>query len=391
MLFKRIFGVALLSAVVACGGVVSTVSKVQAEIPGEVSVGGATLVLINFFDQDNKGTGPDRNQFDFAVNLDFEWKILPNVTVVTQLQGGTGGGSFGFQGPEPAVTDLNVTFTSDQPNLSVTVGSFDTPFGEETANLTNNAGAFGNAFILNSLFYSSFGGQVGTLNTLGVMGTMSMPAADLTLAVTNGTDEGAHNPDGNFEWVISAGTSAILDGLRLAGSYMQSDDAFDDPATTDDPATAEDESLDFAGFGADFQGWMVDGSYQITEGSYIKGYVGGIEFDDSIAATKDDVGIWMGEVAYGQGPWQLAFRLSGWDPDDDDGAGVKNGLIPNPGLSSEWDEVDPRTDQSVQRLQAGGSWRFTDALVMKALYVKDDYDKEDFDMDGFMLVLNGRF
>jgi len=363
----------------------------------EVSVGGNYMGLINTFDVDHsKAVDPERNQFDFAVNIDFEWKIKPNIIIFTQLQGGTGGGSLGFVGPEPAVTDLNITFEFDDSGLVLVIGSFDTPFGEQTEYLTNNADSFRNPFLLNSLFYSAFGGTVGTLNTLGMMGTLETKMVELTLSLTNGTSEDAGNPDGNFEWVVSLETSAGIEGFEIAGSFMQSDD-FAPGVSTDVPNGS---------FGSDFRGWMIAGNYVPIVGAQIKGYFGGIEYGDNVSTTKDDVSIWMGEASYGGGPWQLAVRVSGWEPDDNngDGAGV-SAVLPNPGLSANWPSSDPtgkvtttagpNVDQSVMRLQVGVSWFLMDDLVAKLEYVQDDYDKalktQLGDVNGVILLLNGKF
>ncbi|MFQ5579238.1 MAG: hypothetical protein ACE5FZ_01385 [Nitrospiria bacterium] len=355
---------------------------------GDFSVGGNYLGLINSFDVDNRTpTDPEREQFDFAANIDFEWTVRPDVLVTIQLQGGTGGGSLGFVGPQPAVTDLNVTKAFKDLNLVVVLGSFDTPFGEQTASLTNNADSFRNPFLLNSLFYSAFGGTVGTLNTLGAMGTLSRPFGDLTVALTNGTSEDSGNPDGNFEWVISAGTDAGVAGLRVAGSLMRSDD------------------LTAAGgpngsFEADFRGWMLDGRYVINKNAAVKGYVGEVEYGDINAATKDEVGIWMAEATYEKEQWQLAIRVSGWDPEDADGLDPVNGTIPNPGLNEPWPvggagAGPARVDQSVQRIQLGASWSLSGDLVAKLEVVEDDYDKavagDLGGVDGVILLLNGRF
>ncbi len=359
----------------------------------EVSVSGNYLALANAFDIDNRRVvDPKRNQFDFAVNIDFEWKIKSNITVATQLQGGTGGGSLGFVGPEPAVTDLNVTFEFEHPGLILVIGSFHTPFGEQTEYLTNNADSFGNPLLLNSLFYSAFGGTVGTLNTLGVMGTFETEIIEFTLALTNGTSESAENPDGNFGWVVSVETNAGIEGFEIAGSFMQSDDL----------ATGVSTTAPNGSFGADFQGWIVDGQYAPIKSAQFKGYFGDIEYGDNVSATKDEVAIWMGEATYGHGPWQLAIRLSGWDPADDNGNGSLNLTkhpIPNPGISSGWPtdktSPEPNTDQKVVRLQAGISWLLVDDLVAKLEYVQDNYSKPVTtklgDITGVILLLNGRF
>ncbi len=374
-----------------------SVPVVKAEIPGKISIGGNYIGLINTFDVDNStAADSERDQFDFAANIDFEWEINPDIIITLQLQGGSGGGSLGLQGPGPVVTDLNVAFNFEDQNFVFTMGSFDAPFGEQTESLTNNADSFRNPLLLNSIFYSSFGGTVGTLNTLGVMGTLSRQAADITLAITNGTSESSENPDGNFGWVLSIGTDAGLEGLRIAGSYMQSDD-LPDPGLSGD--------IDNDSMGADFQGWLVDGSYTFTKGIQVKGYFGGIEYNDDISSTKDKVSIWMGETSYRKGKWQIAARLSGWDPADDNGDGLLVGPIPNPGLNAGFpvDNTPPNTpttpgpnvDQSVMRLQVGFSWALKENLVIKTEYVQDDYDKASAgklgDLSGVILSLNGRF
>jgi len=353
----------------------------------DIDISGAYLGLLNVFDGDSQTvTDPDHQQFDFAVNVDFDWKLHENVEITFEIQGGTGGGSLGFAGPEAVFTDLTLEFYHSHPGLDmeIEIGSFDTPFGEQTGSLTNNANAFENPLFLNSLFYSAFGGTVGTLNTLGIMGIFETKAADVTLAVTNGGDEAASNNGGKFEYVARVETSVLPGIARFGGSYMTGDDSF----------AAGTDAAD--GFQADFSGWMVDGKVEPLPGFALKAYFGEVSYDDKLAATKDDVGIWMGEAAYGQGPWQVAVRFSGWTPDDDngDGAGMSK-AIPNPGLTGGWDEVTQNADQKIVRLQAGGSWKLYENLVAKLEYVRDDADKKTLgrstDMDGWMLLLNGSF
>ncbi|MFQ5542925.1 MAG: porin [Nitrospiria bacterium] len=370
--------------------VLTMASQASASSPSmlqDLKVGGAYLGLVNFFDVD--AARPDEtkhDQFDFAVNLNFDWQLRDNIVGVVQIQSGTGGGSLGFAGPESAVTDLNLTFSGSPSgiNTDVVIGSFDTPFGEQTGYLTNNANSFGNPLFLNSLFYGAFGGTVGTLNTLGVMGIFETKAADITLAVTNGGDESSSNNGGNFEYVVRAETGAVLDALRFGGSYMAGDDTFQP-----DPTKAD-------GFASDFKGWMADAHYAFSETSHIKGYVGEVSYGDNNVATQDDVLIWMGEAAYGKNDWQLAVRVSGWKPDDGNGDGVgMSGAIPNPGLSSGWEDLNPNTDQKVTRIQLGASWQLYDHLTAKVAYVSDDYDRptagRSTDVDGWMFLLNGSF
>lgn len=349
---------------------------------GDVSIGGAYLGLAQSIHQDHRTASDARlDQFDFAANLDVEWRPRANIVGIVQLQGGTGGGSLGLQGAGVNVTDLNVAVSFDDPDITLTIGSFDTPFGEETGRLTNNADAFGSPLFLNPLFYSSFGGTTGTLNTLGAMGRWETPWADFTGSVTNGTDESASNADGNFEWVASVGTSRILPGLRLAGSYMASDDT--------DPAG-------HSGFGADLRGWMGEAAYSWNDLTHLRGFFGEMRYGDNDAVTRDDVRIWMGEAAWGRGRIQVAARYTGWDPEDADGSnGGVSTVIPNPGLATAQGGITPVRDQEVRRLQAGLSWRFTENLVLKGEWFRDDYRRlsagRSTDVDGGLLVLNGRF
>lgn len=388
-----------LAAIVVIGIMTLFTDQANAGLPFEnLSISGAYLGLVNVFEVDDQpATEADHQQFDFAANIDFEWRLRENIEVILEIQGGTGGGSLGLAGPEGVITDLALEFYHSRPGLNteVVIGSFDTPFGEQTEYLTNNANAFENPLFLNSLFYSAFGGTVGTLNTLGVMGIFETKPADLTLAVTNGGDETASNAGGGFEWVARIETEALLKPLRFGGSYMMGDDTF-----SSDPAKSD-------GFMADIKGWIADARYAFSEIAHIKGYFGEMSYGDNDPSTKDDVGIWMGEAAYGRGSWQVAFRLSGWEPDDDNGNGKgMSGVIPNPGLTNEWSErVDgppmtcngpcPATDQKIVRLQVGGSWRVYDNLVAKVEYVRDDADRKtggrSTDVDGWMLLINGSF
>ena len=52
------------------------------------------------------------------------------------------------------------------------------------------------------------------------MGILESPVADLTVALTNGTDDSAVNAEGNYEMVVSVGTDYGLSGLRTSvGRY----------------------------------------------------------------------------------------------------------------------------------------------------------------------------
>ena len=324
---------------------------------------GAFLGLFDALKQDERAaTDPVRSQFEFAINIDLEWQLSPHVRGVAQLQSGTGGGVFGFQGPGVNVTDLNLVFDADLSGsveaVSLTLGSFDTPFGEETAFLTSNAHSFGNSFVINSLFYSVFGGTVATLNTLGAMGTIETSVVDLTVALTNGTDESAANADGNYEIVVSLGTDYIS-GLRTALSFVRTDDSDRSGST---------------GFAADLTGVMLDFRAEITDRLSAKGYYSRLRFGDADPATEDDLSTWMGELRVEDGGWHAAARLSGWTPDDSDGGGSgMSTVLLNPGLAVRLGGISPVLDQAIRRIQAGVGRAIHDNLLIKGEWFLDDY------------------
>lgn len=348
-----------------------------------VSVGGTYLGLFNYFDQKNSDdSDPKRNQFDMAANIDFEWRLRSNVTGVFQLQGSPGGGSFGYPGSEVEITDLNLEIAFDDYYMTLTVGSFDTPFGIQTGYLSNNANAFNNPLLMNSLFYSAFAGApMGTLNTIGVMGNYSQKNVDITLAVTNGTDESADNSDGGFEVSGTAVAKFPVDDgeARLAASYINSDDLSESGTN---------------GTRSDFSGWMMEGMLAPIEYAHVKGYFGMVTYDDNIDATEDDVTIWMAEARYGQEMWHLGARISGWMPEDDNGGG--GGIspsIPNPGMAVALGGITLVADQKITRIQAGGGYSISDNLMLKAEFFLDNYDKASFgqatDVQGIIIALNG--
>ncbi|MCZ6754596.1 MAG: hypothetical protein O7E49_04715 [Gemmatimonadetes bacterium] len=79
-----------------------------------LGVSGAYLGLFDVLRQNERAaTDPVRSQFEFAINIDLEWEISPHVRGFANLQSGTGGGVFGFQGPAVNVTDLNLVFDAD--------------------------------------------------------------------------------------------------------------------------------------------------------------------------------------------------------------------------------------------------------------------------------------
>lgn len=332
-------------------------------------------------ESDRFETTPRRNQFDFAANVDFSMPLGENIEAVVQLQGGTGKGSLGLAGPDAAVTDVNVTFALPQYNLAVTVGSFDTPFGDRTKYITNNAASFGNRLLLNSLFYSALAGSpMTTLNALGVKGAYATDAVDFTAALTNGTDATAANPDGNFEVIVGAGWRPVADDrMRLGGAFMVSDDV-----------SLSGES----GLAADLTAWMTEARFDFPVGLLLDAYYGQLTFGDDDAATEDGVQIWMGELCYEIERWHVVARVSGWKPDDHNGNGSGiSAAVPNPGLARPILDFPVRPDQRLTRFQIGVGVFVTDNVQLKGEFVSDDYrykvDNLSSDVQGVIIGLNG--
>ncbi len=343
--------------------------------------GGSLLGVAHSITQDDRAdTAPKKNQFDLAGNLEIQWRVSKKLRVSVQIQGGPGEGNLGFAGSSLVVTDLNVEWDLSR-YLSFTFGSFDTPFGVSTFSLTNNGDGSKSLFILNSLFYSAFADtNVGTLNTVGMKFDWDMPVGVFTVAITNGTDEAAFNPDGNLEVVLMLQTKPILGGLTFAGSYIKSKDA----------------SLSgSSGSGSDFSGWMVDAGYNYKDKVIVEGYYGGLTYGDENPGTGDDVVIWKAQARWNvMKKVYLAFRVSGWEPDGGNG-GLVSPFIPRPGLVNPDDTLIPDTERGIRRLQLGGGYRFSDHLVFRLEYIHDKYEESllqgNVDSRGFMAAMNVLF
>ncbi len=354
----------LLAAVVGMAGMMWP--EAQASDDVEVTVGGAYLGAAVYLDQDNRpDSAAQRRQFDLAANIDVAILHGDQIEGALQLQTGSGGSAIGFVGSEdPAtlvvLTDANLTYRFLEPNISLTAGSYDTPFGEETAALTNNGDASANSFFLNSLFYGALAGtQVGTLNTIGIMANWRFESADATLSVSNGTDEAADNPDGNFEIAARLGLS-LSEDAHVAGSYLYSDD---------------NSVSGSNGTGALFSGWLAEGKYNASENGYLKGYFGRISYDDGGRFTDDDVTIWMAEGAWKVSEVRLAARVSGWTPGDDDGdgQGVSARMV-SPGLAVGFDPDVVLLDQKAVRYQVAATKKIHEQAELKLEFVFDDLD-----------------
>ncbi len=344
------------------------------EIFERVTVSGNYLGVWNYLwkkDDPEKGY---RRQFDYAVNLDFEWSLNERITGLAQLQTSTGDGSFGFPGPAVEVTDLSIAVSFPDYHSTLVAGSFDAPFGITTETLTNNADATRNAFLLNSLLYSVLGGDVGTLNAIGLMGTTTHGFFEFSASVFNNLNESSSNADGYFGFT-SRGTVKFNDEFKAAGSFIHSQ-----------------EHLFFK-----LYGWLADAHWNSRNGLFGKGYYGLLTYDDDKSTTLDDVIIWMGEVGYKTGKWNFAARVSGWHPEDNDGSnsGISD-MVPQAGFANRQEVVSlfPK-DQNVSRLQAAVGRDIVEGLAIKAEFFRDDYQMpffgESIDVNGVVLFLQGSF
>ncbi|GAB4365053.1 MAG: hypothetical protein Kow0042_04010 [Calditrichia bacterium] len=355
----------------------------------KIKLEGAFLGAFNILNSEYR-TGPDpyRRQFDFGANLDASWQLHHRIHGNIQLQMGSGGGSLGLAEEKIVVTDLNVEFRFSNKYL-LTVGSFDTPIGADTPHLSNNADISQNALILNSLFYGAFAGtDMGTLNTPGIKGQVELTPGHLVLSITNGTDESAFNPDGNFGLVVAAETKPFFDRLKFAGSLIYSYDAF------------QLDSL-AVGSGAKLQGWLIDGIYESGKSGGLRAYYGVLTYDDRISATEDDVQIWKLEGKLSRGRMSIAGRISGWIPDDHnrDSQGL-SAAIPLPGYTRPVGQNAPETilpvsDQEVRRYQFAAEVLLSEAVDVIAEFFWDDYQQETggitFDVRGLIAAINVRF
>jgi hypothetical protein len=345
-------------------------------------INGAYLGIFNtLYQKSVSDTSAKRTQFDMAANLDVSWRVHQKIRGIIQFQMGPGFGNIGFAFSEVVVTDLNLEFDVTN-NFILTLGSFDTPFGADTPNLTNNADASNNAFYLNTLFHSAFAGtNVGTLNTIGIMGSLESKWGGFAAVFTNGTDESAFNGDGDFEVVLSGLSRKLIGNLQVGASYLNSPDS---------------SRTGTSGTGSKFQGGILDVIYNISDLHFMRAYYGRLKYDDSNPATKDDVIIWKAEAKYQVKNFFVAGRVSRWEPEDSkaDGSGI-SASIPTPGYGRSFRDFILTNDQEVTRFQVAGGWQFEESVIIKAEWFLDDYRQslqgKSFDVNGLILGVNVLF
>jgi hypothetical protein len=333
----------------------------------DVAVSGAYLGGYNYLAQKSY----IRAQFDYAVNLDFNLTFSDKLTGIIQLQTGPGNGSLGFQGPESVLTDVSLSYAADD-RTTFTFGSFDTPFGDETGWLTNNADSFNQPFLLNNLLYSSFAGPVGTLNTLGVMIEKSMYRLTSTFSLTNGTGETAVNESNTFE-VVARESVAITDDLHisLSGMYSNDGDEYGDDDTN--------------GFGIDFRAYLFE-LYFNNGSMFIGSSYGWLEYDDNNSFTSDFVTYYALQAGKSIQKFTISARYSNWAPDDTNNVSAG---IPSVGLGGDYGSYAVNVQSKITRYQLGLSYLLSNRFTLNSEIIIDDYDNElSEDVTGLIMYLN---
>ena len=350
----------------------------MAEINSDsISISGHFLGVGNYLWQSNDTTSGtnERRQFDFAVNVDFKWKIHERIIGLAQLQSSPGRGSFGFPGPHIEFADLNMQFLFPKIRSTIIAGSFDTPIGLNTKYLTNNADATNNFFFLNSLLYSVLGGDAGTLNAVGVMGEWKSKYFELTASGFNGIYESSSNYDG-YIGHCARGVVNIDEKIQASGSYFFSWDR----------SGQSQFSRNYK-----IYAWIVDFAGEVIKEFHLRGNYGVITFDDNNATNFDDVSVWQAEAAYRPISWHFAVRVSGWMPEDNNADGLNiSSRIPNSGFALGQLSTAVLRDQSVIRYQIAAAIQVLAEFSLKAEYFRDDYQKlsngENTDVDGLILL-----
>lgn len=339
--------------------------------------------FLGLFDALTPVDAPDtlrkNRQFDAAANVDILWKMNSRIRGNIQLQMGSGFGALSFAISSIVVTDLNMEIDI-HPRFYLTLGSFDTPFGTDTPYLTNNASSQGNSFFLNTLFYGAFAGtDLGTLNTLGIKGEFLTKQGRITAAITNGTDESALNPDGNFGFVLSGISNLYFNKFQGGLALIYS---------------ADSSKSGSSGTRTHFSGILIDGSFEHAVNKFLKAYFGAMNYDDKNQATSDVVLVWKIEARYPVARGYIGARISSWLPSESDTS--RSGVvIPEAGTGWRLRQIQPLGNQKVFRYQLGFGWPLSEDLIIKTEIFYDDHRKKfqtnSIDVLGIILGLNAHF
>ena len=335
-----------------------------AKINDQLSVGGTYLGIANSIQEHS-------TQFDFATNIDIEYTLSNEFSGIVQLQTGSGEGSLGFQGPNAALTDVALVYAPKNKDLTITFGSFDTPFGYQTNHLTNNADTFNNTFILNPLHYNILAGPVGTLNTLGIKAQKQWGDIETVVSVSNGTSETSENKNKTFESLAQVSHHNVIKNLGITGTIMHSNDQND---------TGE------SSFNTNLTAGLVEARYTLTPTHTISASYGQLTFDDNDNSTKDKVSTYSLNYTHTQTTWFAGLGISQWSPEDNNGnsTGMSQDLN-SPGLST-----TTVTDQCLTRTQISLGYFIESNILAKAEVFQDNYKYTD-NLTGAIAGINVRF
>jgi hypothetical protein len=293
-------------------------------------------------------------QFDQAVNLSAEWDVSPKAKLFIDLQSGVGYGRLGFQGPQVAVTDVGMTYQFT-PVTEAVLGSFDMPFGQEVARLTNNGSLGASGFVLNPLLYTALAGPAGTLNTVGILLTHPTLGGDGSFFIGNGTGESAVNEGTHlaygFQW------TKAMSNFTFGMSAWKSDDRADS-------ADSNADSLK-----ADAYAYLLDIAFAASGIDY-NGHIGQLQFGDGTSATNlVTVGMFSLNSSYQDLQWRA--RISAWFPADNNGDNMGlSSSMPDPSMGKALGDTPP-LDRSIVRYQLGVSHTLEEGIVIGTEFFLD--------------------
>ncbi|MDC0036975.1 hypothetical protein OAJ27_01865 [bacterium] len=323
----------------------------------DISLSGHYLGLWNGFDTKKE----TQSHFDYATNFDVEFTFSETLTGMFQLQMSPGNGRLGFPGPQPSVTDLNLSYQPTSKHYQLTMGSFDTPFGP-FENLSNNANTLENEHIINDIFYSSLAGPVGTLNTLGLKADTSINNLDITLALNNGTGESSINNGNSYGTTLQIRNKTWIPRTEMGISGIKSNDKAD---------AGEENNNSFE---TDYSGALIHFKTKLYSHTSFNGYAGSVRYNNTLPNQDDTITVLRFGTTYQLDTTKkFSLQWSSWQPQHHSGSG-KTSAVPNPGLSEVFSSNTNVTDSMIHRTQATLSLKLDTHIWMKTGYINDNYE-----------------
>ena len=131
---------------------------------------------------------------------------------------------------------------------------------------------------------------------------------DVTVSVSNGTNESSTNQHSKFECALNINPSVgVLNPFSV--SFITSDD-----------------EGEVGSFGTQLTGWMLDAHVDITDRLSLFSYYTQLTYDDGQANTDDDVTSALLELSYRTVDYQVSLRMDTYDRAD---SGTINNDIPS--------------------------------------------------------------